>query len=139
LNKNILRIPNPLMLINTLALQEAQSSTAIENIFTTEDELYKAVSDTIKEEVANPAVKEVLRYREALWGGYTTLIKKQKFDQSIAIELFRRIKQTKQGIRPPQSQVIIKRGQSEYRAGEVIYTPPRGAGVVENGYCTLSI
>jgi Fic family protein len=131
LNKNILRIPNPLMLINTLALQEAQSSTAIENIFTTEDELYKAVSDTIKEEVANPAVKEVLRYREALWGGYTTLIKKQKFDKSIAIELFRRIKQTKQGIRPPQSQVIIKRGQSEYRAGEVIYTPPRGAGVVE--------
>ena len=50
LNKNILRIPNPTMLVNTISLQEAQSSTAIENIFTTEDELYKAVSDTVKEE-----------------------------------------------------------------------------------------
>ena len=37
LNKNIFRIPNPTMLVNTISLQEAQSSTAIENIFTTED------------------------------------------------------------------------------------------------------
>jgi Fic family protein len=131
LNKNILRIPNPLMLINTIALQEAQSSTAIENIFTTEDELYKAVSDTLKEESANPATKEVLRYREALWGGYNALAKKQKFDVSIAIKVFRNIKNTKQGIRPPQSLVVIKRGQSEYKAGEIIYTPPRGTGIVE--------
>jgi Fic family protein len=131
LNKNILRIPNPLMLINTISLQEAQSSTAIENIFTTEDELYKAVSDTVKEESANIAIKEVLRYREALWGGYNTLIKKLKFDKSVATKIFQQIKSTKQGIRPPQSQVVIKRGQSEFKPGEIIYTPPRGAGIVE--------
>ncbi len=131
LNKNILRIPNPLMLINTIALQEAQSSTAIENIFTTEDELYKAVSDTIKEDQANPATKEVLRYREALWGGYTYLMKKKAFDKSIAIKVFQQVKKTKQGIRPPQSQVIIKRGQSEFKAGETIYTPPRGTALIE--------
>ena len=94
LNKNILRIPNPLMLVNTIALQEAQSSTAIENIFTTEDELYKAVSDSIKEEAANPATKEVLKYREALWGGYKTLTKRKKFDKSIAIKIFQQIKLT---------------------------------------------
>jgi len=132
LNKNIMRIPNPLMLVNTISLQEAQSSTAIENIFTTEDELYKAVSDTVKEEAANPATKEVLRYREALWGGYSTLTKKKKFDKSIALKIFQQIKNTKQGIRPPQSQVVIKRGQSEFKAGEIIYTPPRGAGMVES-------
>ncbi len=131
LNKNILRIPNPLMLINTISLQEAQNSTAIENIFTTEDELYKAVSDTVREEAAVPAVKEVLRYREALWGGYQTLLKKQVFSPSIAIEIFKQIKKTKQGIRPPQSLVVIKRGQSEFKAGEVVYTPPRGAGIIE--------
>ncbi|MGQ0829712.1 MAG: Fic family protein [Bacteroidota bacterium] len=131
LNKNIMRIPNPLMLVNTISLQEAQSSTAIENIFTTEDELYKAVSDTVKEELANPATKEVLRYREALWGGYSTLIKKKKFDKSVAIKIFQQIKNTKQGIRPPPSQVVIKRGQSEFKPGEVIYTPPRGLGIVE--------
>ncbi|MCC6690581.1 MAG: Fic family protein [Bacteroidia bacterium] len=131
LNKNIMRIPNPLMLVNTISLQEAQSSTAIENIFTTEDELYKAVSDTIKEDSANPAIKEVLRYREALWGGYNALVKKKVFDKTIAIKIFQQIKNTKQGIRPPQSQVIIKRGQSEFKSGEIIYTPPRGEEIVE--------
>ena len=132
LNKNIMRIPNPLMLVNTISLQEAQSSTAIENIFTTEDELYKAVSDTVKEESANPATKEVLRYREALWKGYNTLVKKKIFDKSVAIKIFQQIKNTTQGIRPPQSQVVIKRGQSEFKPGEIIYTPPRGSGIVED-------
>lgn len=131
LNKNILRIPNPSMFINTISLQEAQSSTAIENIFTTEDELYEAVSDHLKEESANPATKEVLRYREALWDGYHALHKKKIFNQSVAIKIFRQIKNTKQGIRPPQSQVVIKRGQSDLRPGEVIYTPPRGTGIIE--------
>lgn len=131
LNRNILRIPNPLMLVNTISLQEAQSSTAIENIFTTEDELYKAVSDLIKEETANLATKEVLRYREALWGGYNALIKKKKFDKSVAIKIFQQIKNTKQAIRPPQSLVVIKRGLSEFKSGETIYTPPRGVGIIE--------
>jgi Fic family protein len=131
LNKNILCIPNPTMLVNTISLQEAQSSTAIENIFTTEDELYRAVSDTVKEEAANPATKEVLRYREALWDGYNALLKKKSLDKSIAIKVFQQIQKTTQRIRPPQSQVVIKRGQSDLRPGEIIYTPPRGAGIVE--------
>lgn len=50
LNKNMLRLPNPNILINTISLQEAKSSSAIENIFTTEDELYKAISDSVREE-----------------------------------------------------------------------------------------
>ena len=41
-NSTVKRLPNPYMHINTIALQEAKTSTAIENIFTTEDELYKA-------------------------------------------------------------------------------------------------
>ena len=73
-NSNIQRLPNPYRLINTIALQEAKASSAIENIFTTEDELYNAVSDTIQEKNANPATKEVLRYREALWEGYKRIL-----------------------------------------------------------------
>lgn len=57
-NNNVQRLPNPYMLINTIALQEAKASSAIENIFTTEDELYKAVSDTVQEKHANPATKK---------------------------------------------------------------------------------
>ena len=131
-NMSILRLPNPLILINTVALQEAKDSTAIENIFTTEDELYKAISDTYKEENANAATKEVLRYREALWEGYQLMIKTKRIDLDIVKGIFRQIKNTTSGLRSAQSLTVIRRGESEFRAGEVIYTPPRGEGVLQN-------
>jgi len=131
LNKNILRLPNPSMLVNTISLQEAKSSSEIENIFTTEDELYKAISDSVNEAAANPNTKEVLRYREALWTGYDTIYKTGIIDLKSIIKVYQQIKNTKEDIRPPQSQVVIKRGNSEFRAGEVIYTPARGKGIVE--------
>ena len=131
LNKNILRLPNPAMLINTISIQEAKSSSEIENIFTTEDELYKAISDSLKEDNANPNTKEVLRYREALWEGHHTIMKKGKIDLPSIIKVYQQIKNTTQEIRPTQSQVVIKRGQSEHRSGEIIYTPPRGKEVLE--------
>lgn len=61
-------IPNQGILINTLGLQEAKDSSAIENIVTTHDELFK--DDVHPEAFANPAAKEVLRYRHALRYGY---------------------------------------------------------------------
>lgn len=130
-NINILRLPNPFMLINTIALQEAKTSSEIENIFTTEDELYKAISDTTKEENCNPATKEVLRYREALWVGYDSLKEKKSIDLNSILKIYKKIKATNEGIRPPQALVVIKRGKSEIRPGEVIYTPPRGEGIPE--------
>ena len=130
-NSNFARLPNPHMLVNTISLQEAKTSTAIENIFTTEDELYKAISDSVQEERANPATKEVLRYREALWAGYQAMNNCQTIDQTLIIRIFQQIKNTTAGLRPPQSQVVIRRGQSEFRPGEIIYTPPRGPHVVE--------
>jgi len=132
LNKNILRLPNPNLLVNTIALQEAKSSTAIENIVTTEDDLYKAISDSIKEENANPNTKEVLRYREALWAGFRDIKSKDKIDLEAVIGIYRKIKNSKQGIRPPQSQIVIRRGDSEFRSGEIVYTPPRGNEVLES-------
>ena len=137
LNRNIMRMPNPTMLVNTITLQEAQTSTAIENIFTTDDELYKAVSDTLREEATDNATKEVLRYREALWKGHNTIKSKNKLDEASIIKVFQQIKNTRQGIRPPQSQVVIKRGQSEVKPGEIIYTPPRGTGVIEKKFKNL--
>jgi len=124
-NGNLNRLPNPLMLINTLSLQEAKASTEIENIFTTEDELYKAVSDNKEHEILNPATKEVLKYREALWAGYTTLLENKEFDQKLIKQIYNQIKETTEGYRSPQSRVVIKRGGSDLRPGEVVYTPPR--------------
>lgn len=130
-NSSILRLPNPLMLVNTIALQEAQASTAIENIFTTDDELFKAVSEVVQEEKANSAIKEVLRYREALWEGYRLMQENGKLDLNSIIGIFRKIKNSTAGLRSPQSITVIRRGQSEFRSGETIYTPPRGAGILE--------
>lgn len=131
-NSSIHRLPNPTMLINTIALQEAQTSTAIENIFTTEDELYKAVSETLNEDYIKPATKEVLRYREALWEGYKLIKDKGEIDLDCIINTFRQIKNSTAGFRSPQTLTVIRRGQSEFRSGEVVYTPPRGAGIIEN-------
>jgi Fic family protein len=131
LNKNVFRIPNPTMLINTIALREAKTSTAIENIFTTDDELYKAISSDLKEEKASASAKEVLNYREALWGGYGSLMTEGTLSHQVIIDIFRKIKNTTQGFRPPQSLTVIRRGNSDLRPGEIIYTPPRGEGVIE--------
>ena len=123
-------IPNQGLLINSISLQEAKASSAIENIFTTDDELYRAFSETTVEQVEGPA-KEVLRYREALWSGYEYLKTESAFTRQYFISIFREIKQVEEGIRPPFSPVIIRQGGSGFNAGQAIYTPPRGAGIIE--------
>lgn len=128
---NLNRLPNPLMLINTLALQEAKSSTEIENIFTTEDDLYKAISTTHKTNNIDPATKEVLKYREALWAGFQSLQEDQLINNDLIIRIFSQIKETTAAYRSPQAQVVIKRGESEFRPGTVVYTPPRAEGLIE--------
>ncbi len=129
---NMMRLPNPSMLVNTISLQEARTSTEIENIFTTNDELYKAISDSAVEEKANPATKEVLRYREALWTGYQSIKDHNRIDMASIISIYRQIKNTTGGFRSPQANVVIRRGASELKPGEIIYTPPRGEGIIEN-------
>jgi Fic family protein len=131
-NINVMRLPNPFMLVNTIALQEAKTSTEIENIFTTEDELYKAISDNSNEGKMNAGTKEVLRYREALWAGFHAMKETGTLNLDSVLSIYRQIKNTTSGIRSPQANVVIKRGQSEFRPGEVIYTPPRGQKIVEH-------
>jgi Fic family protein len=130
-NSSVLRLPNPDMLINTISLQEAKTSTAIENIFTTEDELYKAISDSTREDKTNPATKEVLRYRQALWSGYESLKNKNAVTLDLIVKIFQQVKETNAGLRAPQAMIVIRRGDRDLRPSEVVYTPPRGEGVIE--------
>ena len=123
-------IPNQGLLINTISLQEAKISSEIENIFTTDDELYKAYSDQNTE--TSGASKEVLRYREALWSGYNYLKKTGQFDQNYFIRVFQEIKQTTDKIRPVFLNTNIKQGGSGPNAGQVIYTPPRDIAVIQD-------
>ena len=123
-------IPNQGLLINTISLQEAKISSAIENIFTTDDELYKAYSDQNTETTG--ASKEVLKYREALWSGYNYLQKNKQFNKEYFIQVFQEIKQTTDGIRPDFLNTTIKQGGTGPNAGMVIYTPPRGMNIIKD-------
>jgi Fic family protein len=107
-------IPNPLMLINTLVLQEAKDSSTIENIFTTNDELYKAFSSSGSN--VNPSTKEVLRYREALWSAFAKLKSPTDYSVNLAVEIFKTITGKDEGIRTVQVYI----GSSD----SVVYTPP---------------
>ena len=61
-------IPNTAILINTLSLQEAKDSSAVESIITTHDELYKAELSFTGS--MTPAAKEVKSYADALLHGF---------------------------------------------------------------------
>lgn len=130
-------LPNQGLLINSISLQEAKASSAIENIFTTDDELYQAYSEEQHPENIAGAPKEVLRYREALWKGFTYLKNSSSFDSQYFIELYREVKNTQDSIRPAFLETVIKQGGSGLQAGKVVYTPPRGKGIIENKLSNL--
>ena len=130
-NGQLERLPNATMLINTLSLQEAKASSQIENIFTTNDELYRAISTTGKLPKIDQHTKEVLRYREALWTGFNELKQEGNISAGIIIDIFQKIKKTNEGLRAPASQTVIRRGDSDLRPGEIVYTPPRGTAILE--------
>jgi Fic family protein len=115
-------IPNPLMLINTLVLQEAKDSSTIENILTSSDRLFKAFSSP--KAAVDPATKEVLRYREALWKAFTSLHRRGNLSISLLETIFKIITGKNEGIR--DRQVWIKSN------GRIVYTPPEAGKVLKS-------
>lgn len=122
-------LPNPGMLINTILLREAKDSSEIENIYTSNDELYQALAVETTGMSAN--TREVLRYREALDSGLSSLNRNKKIDQDTILKVYRTLENTTQGYRPPTLQTVIRKGGSSLTSGEIIYTPPRGEGIIE--------
>ncbi len=121
-------IPNQGILVNGIVLQEARLSSEIENIITTNDELYKADADA--KLVTNPHAKEVLLYRQALWHGFKSL-KKKPLATNLFIEIAEIIKGKNIGIRRVPGTKIAN------SKGEVIYTPPEGESVIRNKLSNL--
>lgn len=110
-------IPNQNILINFITLQEARSSSEIENVITTNDKLFEAFS--LDSERVDSATKEVLRYREALWKGYELLRERQVLSSNLFISVCNIIKQNQAGIRnTPDTQIVNQ------KTGKTIYTPP---------------
>lgn len=108
---------NPLLLLQSIALQEAKSSSAIENVVTTNDEIYQALA-TPSDKKISPAAKEVMHYKEALWHGYKRLKDGYPLTINLFIDLFRIVKNRDDGIRTVPGTVL----KNSYE--EIVYTPP---------------
>lgn len=115
-------MPNPDIIISTIPLREAQASTEIENIVTTNDELFRAAWQVDTE--PTPATKEALRYRHALHIGIDSLAQRP-----LSAKTAQAVCQT------------LTNGPADIRSlpgtfignpanGQRIYTPPEGQEII---------
>jgi len=119
----ITNLPNPTLFIDTINLQEARASSAIENIITTQDELFKAsIADKRNE---NTSTKEVIHYKDALWYGVEQLNTRPILTTNLFIKIVQIIKENTSGIRnAPGTQ--LKNPATD----TIIYTPPEGENII---------
>ena len=111
-------IPNQIILINTLGLQEAKDSSAIENIITTHDDLYK--SELNLDSFKSLEAKEVQNYISALKKGFELIKKKGLITNNIIIEIQKELEGNSAGFRKFPGTAL-----KNSSTGETIYTPPQ--------------
>lgn len=117
-------LPDQAVLINTLPLLEAQASSAIENIVTTTDRLFRLTQ--LPNERTDPATKEALRYRTALFKGSQAL-KKRPLCTATAVEICRTITNVQMDIRRVPGTALANDATIE-----IIYTPPVGESLLRD-------
>ncbi|MGQ0557986.1 MAG: Fic family protein [Sphingosinicella sp.] len=117
-------IPNPDILIDTLSLQEAKASSEIENIVTTQDELFQA--SVFPESPTSPAAKKVALYRDALKAGWGQMKERQGLlTNNVIISMFQILKRTDGEFRDTPGTALKNEA-----SGEIVYVPPQDLNVV---------
>lgn len=111
-------IPNQNILINTLGLQEAKDSSAIENIITTHDDLYK--SELNLDSFNSLQAKEVQNYISALKKGFELVKNKGLITNSIIIDIQSELEKNNAGFRKLPGTAL-----KNAATGETVYTPPQ--------------
>jgi Fic family protein len=111
-------IPNQSILINTLGLQEAKDSSAIENIITTHDELFK--SELNLKSLKSLEAKEVQNYIAAMKGGFDLVSERKILTTNMILDIQETIEENRAGFRKLPG-TSLKNAVT----GEVVYTPPQ--------------
>lgn len=111
-------IPNQAMLINAIVLQEAKGSSEIENIITTQDELYKAL--TVNKSNVTPETKEVVNYRKAIFRGFEIVKERGFLRVNDIVSIQQELVDNMAGVRSTPGTVL-----KNDKTGEVVYTPPQ--------------
>jgi len=109
-------IPNEGILISTLSLQEAQSSSEIENIITTQDALYKQELQT---SISDPVAKEVAHYAAALRSGHDKVKRQGALTLNTILEVQETLEGNRAGFRKTPGTVL-----KNDRTGEIVFEPP---------------
>ena len=128
-------LPEPELLLQAVALQESKDSSEIENIVTTQDELYQAaaVPDEWTSGVSHPT-KEVLRYREAMRLSWQLLQQTGLLTSNTLIRIMQQLKDTQEGVRRLPGTALLNA-----KTGAVIYTPPAGEAVIRDKLQALEV
>jgi len=111
-------IPNENILINTLGLQEAKDSSAIENIITTHDDIFKAELNLDGFKSLN--AKEVQNYISALKKGFGLIKKNKILTNNDIIEIQSELEKNNAGFRKVPGTAL-----KNATTGEIVYTPPQ--------------
>lgn len=114
-------IPNQNILINTLTLQEARDSSAIENIVTTQDDLYREDDPA---DATGTAIKEVLRYRQALRTGFEQVRDSGLLTLNTVLDIQQQLECNRAGFRKLPGTALRDGG------GRLVYEPPQDANDV---------
>jgi Fic family protein len=124
------QLPNQSILLRSFVLQEAKLSSEIENIVTTNDELFRAASEI--EGAYDLATKEVLQYEAAVWHGHERIKQQPLITTNLCTELAAIIKQ--------QSNLSVRKTTGtriENSRREVVYTPPEGEQIIRQKLTNL--
>jgi len=113
-----LTIPNESILINTLILQEAKESSAVENIITTHDDLYKADAGLTAFAVSS-STKEVVLYSDALKRGFDLIRHNKILSLSHIKEIQEVLEKNKAGFRR------VPGTNLQNTRKEIVYVPPQ--------------
>jgi len=116
-------LPNQELLINVIPLLEAKDSSEIENIVTTTDKLFQYAQEDTS---ADPATKEALSYRSALYQGFKQL-ESRPLCTNTTVEICSTLKSTEMDIRKVSGTTL-----SNSLTGETIYTPPEGEALIRD-------
>ncbi|KKP38375.1 MAG: filamentation induced by cAMP protein Fic [Candidatus Peregrinibacteria bacterium GW2011_GWF2_33_10] len=118
-------IPNQSILINSLALQEAKDSSAVENIITTDDEIFKAELD--QKLIKNIATKEVQNYNLALQEGFKLVQKNKIIQNNCILDIQEILEENKAGYRK-----LPGTNLKNELTGEIVYEPPQNSLEIQN-------
>lgn len=129
LNGMLTNLPNPTLFLDAIHLQEAKASSEIENIITTNDDLYKSI--VADKKFDNPETKEVISYKEALWNGLQEIDRRPFISTNLCIEIVQSIKRNTAGIRTIPGTAL------KNAKGKTIYTPPTGEVVIREKLANL--